>query len=140
MHALDLVVVGEVVGDVAPALALAALLHHLDDLRLDRFFPSRRIPLGVQLPGPLRLLALSLLGRQPGLIDALGAGLAFHLLLNALVLLGLVDLLLVDQAGFQKLILQRGHGLLRVNKGLVRARDGRKHSKASGGGCGRRGG
>ena len=58
IHPLDLVVVGEVVGDVARALALTTLLHHLEDLRRKRLLGGGGIALGVELPGALGVLAL----------------------------------------------------------------------------------
>jgi hypothetical protein len=52
------------------------------------------------------LLALHLLRCQTGLVDAFGAAAAFDFLLPAFVLIGDLDLVLVDQAGFQQLFLQ----------------------------------
>ena len=119
VHALDLVVVGEVVGDVALTLALAVLLNHLHDLRHDRLLGGRGVALGVELAGPLGVLALDLEGRQARLVDALGAGPALVLLLLGFFLVDLLGLALVDQAGFQKLFLQGGHVCRSVN-GFIR--------------------
>ncbi len=100
---------GEVVGDVAGALALAILLHHLGNLRGDRFSGGGRIALGIEFAGPLGILALSFEHRQARFIDALRAGPALDLLLVGLFVVGLFGFLLVDQAGFQELLLQRRH-------------------------------
>jgi hypothetical protein len=54
----DLLVVGKIVGDVAGALALAVLLHHLGNLRHDRLLGGGRIALGIEFAGPLGIPAL----------------------------------------------------------------------------------
>lgn len=58
----------------------------------------------LKLAGALGVLALGFEGGEAGLVDALGAGAAFDLLLPGLVLVGLLDLVLVDQAGFQEIV------------------------------------
>src|SRR5471030_625354 len=100
IDALDLVVVRVVVGDVAVALGLAILQHHLRDLRHDGLLIGGRVALRIELAGPLGVLALRLQRGHARLVDALRAGAALDLLLLALVLVGQFGLGLVDQAGF----------------------------------------
>ena len=57
---VDLFVVGKVVGDFPGALALAILLHHLGNLRRDRFLGGGRVALCVEFAGTLGVLALRL--------------------------------------------------------------------------------
>ena len=100
VDALDLVIKSKVVRQFAVvALALAVLLHHLRDLRHDGLLVGGRVALGVQFTRAFRVLALGLERGQAHLVDALRAALALVLFLLALVLVGQLDLLLVDQAG-----------------------------------------
>src|SRR3546814_1107633 len=100
---------GKVVGNVAGALALAALLHHLSYLRHNGLLIGGSNALSIEFAGPFSILALCIECSKPVLIDALRAGLALDLLLLALIVAGLFDLAFIDQTCFQKMILQLNH-------------------------------
>src|SRR3546814_3677330 len=76
---------GKVIGDIAGALVLATLPHHLCDLRHDCFLPGDGITLGIELAGSLKILVLCIKRGQPCLIDALGTGCTLGLLLFAFI-------------------------------------------------------
>jgi hypothetical protein len=90
-------------------LPLGFHLDHLRDLGGDRLGGGGGVALGVQRAGASACWRWAFEGRFARLVDALDPGAALDLLLLALLLVGDLDLLLVDQAGLHQLLLQGNH-------------------------------